>query len=143
MKRETRLRPARGGRLFGPVAGLTPINPRPTGCGCANPACTLPIGRCFVCKHPVDNNRTYAVCAACDDAHAIRDRWTLDFGAIAARHQGDGERECFCPGWLWMNEEADGSFNVESCDACRALDDDLAAAEAMVARCGILAVEWT
>ena len=143
MKRATRLRPAQGGKLFGPVAGLTPIDPeQPKRCDCANPDCALPVGRCFLCKNPVDNDRTFAVCADCDDAHQVRSAWTADYGNEEARNDPNPDRECFCPGWLWMNEDSDASFNIERCDTCAVFRDDLEAAGAMVARCRIRSVEW-
>lgn len=143
MKRETRLRPARGGRFFGPVLGLSPMNtPKLGTCDCGNERCTLPRGRCFLCKRPVNNDRTYAVCSECDVVHEIRASWAHDYGAIEAHRSAMGERECFCPGWLWMNEENDGSFNVERCDTCRTVRDDMGAAKDVVLRCCIRGVEW-
>lgn len=158
MKRETRLRPARGGRFFGGTLGLTPmtaavaitapigIEPRATECDCGDPRCALPRGRCFLCKCPVVNERVYAVCSECDDAHEIRAAWGIDYGEEEARHDrhalSGAERECFCPGWLWMNEDDDASFNIERCDCCAAYCDDLEAAAAMVARAKIRGIEW-
>lgn len=131
MKRETRLRPERGGKFFGPVHGLTPLD-----------APKSDRGICFLCKRPVDNRRAFAVCSECDEAQEVRASWALDYGAIEAHFQGSDCRECFCPGWLWMNEEDDASFNIERCDTCRAFRDDTDAARAMVLRCCIRGVEW-
>lgn len=131
MKRETRLRPERGGKFFGPVAGLTPLDsPRDT------------CGRCFLCKSDVANRRAYAVCTDCDHTHEVRANWAHDYGSIEAQHEQSGERECFCPGWLWMNEEDDGSFNIERCDTCRTVRDDSDAARDVVVRCCIRGVDW-
>ena len=143
MKRETRLRPQRGGRFFGPVRGLSlGAKESERGCDCANAGCTLPPGRCFLCKGPVDNDRTYAICSECDVAHEVRASWARDYGAIEAHWRAAGDRECFCPGWLWMNEESDGSFNIERCDTCRTVRDDTDAARDVVVRCCIRGVEW-
>lgn len=141
MERDTRLRPARGGKFFGPAPGLS-LNTGQRGCDCADAECTLQRGRCFLCKHPVDNDRTYAICSACDVAHDIRASWAHDYGAIEAHWKPTGARECFCPGWLWMNEESDGSFNIECCDTCRTVRDDTDAARDVVLRCRLRGVEW-
>lgn len=133
MQRETRLRPERGGRFFGPVPGLTPLDaPRSA------------FGRCFLCKSEVANRRAYAVCPDCDDAHEVRASWAHDYGSVEAQHdQSGGSRECFCPGWLWMNEECDGSFNIERCDTCRTVRNDSDAARDVVVRCCIRGVDWS
>lgn len=147
-KRPTRLRPSQGGAFFPPAypqAGLARAAPPPPAaherCGCGTPDCSLPPGRCFLCKCPVANNRTYAVCSACDDARGIRARWANEYARVQAC---GASAECFCPGWLWMNEENDTSFNIERCDACALVLDDTAAAELMAATIGILpdAIEW-
>jgi hypothetical protein len=41
-----------------------------------------------------------------------------------------------------MNEEDDGSFNIERCDACSILLDDTDGANAMVLICNIGAIDW-
>ncbi len=139
MKRETRLRPARGGKFFGTVFGLPTANP-PSERDRTSTA--PPRAKCFLCKRAVDNDRTYAICSDCDAAHEIRASWAHDYGAIEAHWKATGERECFCPGWLWMNEESDGSFNIERCDTCRTVRDDTDAARDVVLRCCIRGVEW-
>lgn len=132
MKRETRLRPARGGALFGAVSGLTPL-----------PITTPAPPLCFLCKRTVCNERRFAVCAECDDAHEIRAAWAIDHGDERAHGHAASDRECFCPGWLWMNEDDDASFNIERCDTCALFGDDADAAKAMVERCNIRGVEWS
>ena len=120
-KRKMRLRPSQGGSmgtrtpLFAPELSVaanagafaTDADRNARGridrCDCANPACELWVGRCFLCKGPVENDRTYAVCCACDDKFRIRQAWrdAYDRAAPAARAHGvTAERECFCPGWL-------------------------------------------
>jgi hypothetical protein len=107
-------------------------------------------GCCFLCNRPVDNERVFAICFECDDAHEVRALWAIDYGENEARrdlartvgNDRDCEDECHCPGWLWMNEENDASFNIERCDSCRAYGDDAEAARAMVERCKIRGVEW-
>lgn len=147
-KRPTRLRPSQGGAFFPPVypqADLARAVPQRAAaherCGCGDPNCSLPPGRCLLCKRPIANSRTYAVCSACDEAHAIRTRWANEYARNEARA---ASAECFCPGWLWMNEDDDASFNIERCDTCALVEDDLAAAELMVATVEILpdSIEW-
>lgn len=134
MRRATSLRPAQGGKFFAPVAGLTPIRATPTA---AEPRFT-----CFLCLRAVDNDRRFAVCAECDDVHEIRASWAHDYGSVEMQEERGGQRECFCPGWLWMNEESDGSFNIERCDTCRTVRDDSDAARDVVVRCCIRGVDW-
>lgn len=67
----------------------------------------------------------------------------IDYGEVEARDQENGERECFCPGWLWMNEDEDASFNIERCDTCAIYRNDREAATAMLARCNIRDVDWS
>jgi hypothetical protein len=112
-------------------------------CGCDNPSCELPVGRCFLCKEPVGNNRTYAVCADCDEQHHVRDVWQAAYAqAQATEEHSPSDRGCCCCGWLWMNEEDDGSFNIERCDECDTLLDDMDAANAMVLLARITNVEF-
>ena len=99
-------------------------------------------GRCFLCKSDVVNRRAYAVCSECDDAHEVRASWAHDYGSIEAQHEKSGRRDCFCPGWLWMNEQDDGSFNIERCDTCGTVRDDSNAARDVVVRCCIRGVDW-
>lgn len=132
MRRETRLRPARGGNFFGSVAVMSaPQAP--------------PVLRhvCFLCRRSVDNGRRFAICAECDDAHEIRSSWGNDYAEHRAQRRNDPERECGCPGWLWMNEESDASFNIECCDTCAVFESDDDAAKTVVARCNIRGVEWS
>lgn len=133
MKRATCLRPAQGGKFFGPVAGLTSIHTPPS----------APRHACFLCKRAVDNDRRFAVCGECDDTHDVRALWAIDYGEIEAANERNLDRECFCPGWLWMNENDDGSFNIERCDTCARFRDDHEGALAMIARCNIRDVDWS
>lgn len=99
---------------------------------------------CFLCKREVENDRRLAVCAECDDAHEIRLAWEIDYGEEKTRNARDAtSRECFCPGWLWMNEHDDASFNIERCDACALFRDDDEAATTVVTRCNIRDVDWS
>ena len=132
-RRQTRLRPSQGGRFAAPVGSLAADSqtrapaPRPPATA-IRPRAPLAAPCCVLCASPTLNARQFAVGAPCADAHTIRSRWTA---AYAAAHScsSDPDRECFCPGWLFMNEEHDGSLNIERCDACDLLFDDSAAAE--------------
>jgi len=96
----------------------------------------------LLCKSPVANGRTYPVCADCDEQHGVRETWQSRYEHEESVHKGTSDRECFCPGWLWMNEHDDASFNIERCDGCAVYDDDTSAAEAMAAACRCGRIEW-
>lgn len=133
MKRPTRLRPSQGGRFAPPVARVALSDPVTDGAR----------HRCFICGEVTINGRRYAVCAECDEQHGIREKWAEGYGETEARHERDETRECFCPGWLWMNEDDDASFNIERCDTCRTFSDDREAATTMISRCGVADVDWS
>ena len=143
MKRQTRLRPSQGGSFFrAPPVGPPPVVRDKKRCDCSNPECELPLGRCFVCQQPVENARTYCVCGDCDEAKKIRETWSSLFARKLDMAASDDRDLCQCPGWLWMNEEGDGSFNIERCDECDALVDDTEAAEQMTGACGVSVQYW-
>lgn len=109
----------------------------PAKCPCNDPECGLPPGRCILCGNPCDNGRLLSVCGDCAETNDMRETFHADTRREARRKHRNKERECFCGGWLLMNEESDGSLNVERCDTCDLFSDDEEAARACAARFGL------
>lgn len=111
------------------------------GCYCDDPACRLPLGRCYLCGNPREHTSgteglEFTVCPTCAPAvqrlHAHETRLLPLLARV-----GHEDRGIEGPAWAPFDEDNDGAFCIQRDDSQGVFESDDEAAAYVAARIGV------